>query len=291
MKKIVFTLALVFIVLHECLGQIANIKFGTNELIESAISDGIYVIRTNYVLKDKKTGNLYGKGGLPYYGSYFSIGYALSSGFLCDEFVVTPWLQDQAYDKYKNDGNYEPVLIDSLYIKKAIGDDGFRVLPLNNVMSGIPDTPWTLLCNQMDNAEVYQVSVKKSGNLSGWIVWLSSDMTVIEPKTQLSLISTRKAIDVDSVKTEIEAPGLATGIVGGLFVVPEIIGVGNVLLSIKGVLKKEGIHWYMYPVSEEWKQVDDKGKVENPVNEEISSDPDNLTPIQPAKDRKKKPKK
>jgi hypothetical protein len=279
MKKLII-IFLSIICVCDCFGQLPNIKFGTNELIESAISDGIYIVRTYYVLKDKKTGNLFGRGGKQYFGSYIAIGYALPDGFVCNEDATAPWLKDKAYDKYRNNENYEPILIDSLYIKPAFNKGDFRSLPLGNSLK-LPSTPWIQISTQLSNVDVFHIDTIGYGDLTGWIVWLeSSTDTILGQNSQLSMSSANKRLDItDTIKTKIESPIYLKGFVSGLFVIPKITGVGEISLCLKGLLTKEEDSWFIYPIRANWPQAIVKENEKTPSRINNEPDTEELTPV------------
>lgn len=291
MKKII--LILTFICCCECYGQLPNIKFGANEIIESAVGEGVCIVRTNYALKEKKTGKLFGVGGKHYYGSFVTIGYALPEGFVCDQSILTPWLKDKTYDKYRDNGDYEPVLNDSLYVSQAVGKSTLQTFAISKTQR-LPDSPWVLLSTQPANAKGFKTNAVEQDEANGWIVWLSASSDAnLGTDSQLFLTSTNKQIDIaDSTKTAIEAPLLTKGLLGGLYVLPEVTGVGEIRLNLRGLLAKEDDQWFIYPIRMNWQQAKDKeNEVSSPQIEEAPST-EELTPIngKPSTGKKKRTK-
>lgn len=277
MKKII--LILTFMCFCKCYGQLPNIKFGINELIESAVGEGVCIVRTNYALKEKKTGKLYGLGGKHYYGSFVSIGYMIPGGFVCDQLSLTPWLEDKTYDKYRSNGDYEPVLIDSLYVRQATDKGTLQSFAISKTQK-ISDSPWTLLSIQTSNANGFQTNAVEHDGTNGWIVWLSAPSEAnLGTDSQLVMTSTNKRIDIsDSIeKVEIEAPLLTQWLLGGLYVVPEVIGVGEIRLNLRGLLSKEEAHWFIYPIWTSWQQANEN-EISCPQIEETPNK-EELTPI------------
>ena len=291
MKKLILILS--FICSCECFGQLPNIKFGTNELIESAVGEGVYIVRTNYALKEKKTGKLFGLGGKHYYGYFVTVGYALPEGFVCDPIALAPWLNDKAYDKYRDNGDYEPVLLDSLYVSQAVAKSTLQTFAISKTQR-MPDSPWVLLSTQPANTKGFQTNAMEQDGTNGWIVWLSASSDAnLGTDSQLVLTSTNKQIAIaDSTKTAIEAPLLTKGLLGGLYVLPEVIGVGEIRLNLRGVLAKEDDLWFIYPIRTNWRQAKAKEhEVSSPQIEE-SPGTEDLTPIngKPSTGKKKRAK-
>lgn len=280
MKRIIISSIAAFLFSFNSEAQIPlpNFKSGANTLIESAVKDGIYVVNTSYFLKDKKTGQSYGRGGLKYYGTCSTLGYALPYGILCDENIFTPWEDDNAFDRYRNNENYEPVLSDSVYITNLAGEEVCRI-PTTNAVSHVPDTKWIFFIETLDSLKRFHVNDVKTGKLSGWMIWICSDDEATDSSKKYSLQSNYKDIELDGIPVNVDSPFLSKGLAGGFFVIPEIEGVGDIRLNIRGVLKKDSLQWHLDPINSSWitnkedRELEEENQALEPDNQ------DELTPI------------
>jgi len=260
-------------------------------LIESSVADGIYIVRTNYVLKEKSTGNLYGRGGEQFYGSYYTIGYKLPTGIVCDRHAQTPWVRDQEYDKYRNNEKYEPVLTDSFSITGIMNEKKVQSLPTTQFRI-ISNTDIGLFSSLFSNDEFFSVNAKDLGEQTGWIVWLSSTTNDFHAKgAKLNLTSSNKLLNItDSTKIKIETPVYSERIVGGIFIIPEFVGVGKIRLNLRGLIMKEEEQWFLYPANKNWKLCNNSRIDVSPAEVTNQVDIEELTPIKEKTTSKKKKK-
>jgi hypothetical protein len=99
-------------------GQI-SIPSPWTERAESAIKESVFIVRVEYLLEEKGTGQRFGRNYLPYYNRIYTTGIS-AGGFIWTNGAVAerPWENDPAYDDYRGDVRYQGV-VSRISVKKA----------------------------------------------------------------------------------------------------------------------------------------------------------------------------
>lgn len=239
-------------------------KLGTEALVEDAVKDGFLLVGTQYQLKEKSTGNLYGRGKRDYFGESFSLGYMFPQGCLLPKESLSPWENDPDFVKYKNSDKYEPVLMDSIYIKES-GKNASRKSELVRSVYQLPNTGFS--CITLGVSEKAGLPVNyEFGQVSGWFVWcMIPNGNTLGKESLFSFTSFYRTIELkDTTSVQIEAPKIGDNLLGGIFVVPKIDSIGKITLCTKGVLQKvNNDKWILRIYNKDWNtlEVSEKGEL------------------------------
>ena len=287
MKKII----LVSIISLLCISgrsQMVFGKLGTEALVEDAVKDGFLLVGTQYQLKEKSSGNLYGRGKHDYYGESYSLGYMFPLGCVLPEESLSPWENDPDFDKYKNSEKYEPVLMDSIFIKKS-GKKASGKRELVRSIFQIPNTGLSRI--PLGASENTGLPVDyEFGQVSGWFVWcMIPNGNALGKESSFSFTSFYRTIVIkDTTSVLVEAPQIGDNLLGGIFVVPKIDSVGKITLCTKGVLQKaENGRWKLRVCNIDWNTVAVPEKDETVSPAETNQDEGELNLVANGKKKKK----
>lgn len=253
MKKKVILLLLISLVCITGKCQIVLGKLGTEALVEDAVKEGFVLVGTQYQLKEKATGNLYGRGGRNYYGELYSLGYLFPCGCILAKESLRPWDKDPAFEKYRKNEKYIPVLMDTITLKTA----NRGASHINCLIRGISNVPNTRLSNvslELSGHSGFPLN-QELGQLSGWFVWCMIPKDgQIGRETEFSFTSLYRTIEIkDTMSIPVEAPKNGEKLLGGIFVVPKVDSLGKITLYTKGILCKiSNDKWGLRIYNEEW---------------------------------------
>lgn len=253
MMKRFILLLLISLVCYTGRCQMILGKLGTEALVEDAVKEGFVLVGAQYQLKEKATGNLYGRGGRNYYGESYSLGYLFPQGCILAEESLSPWDKDPDFEKYRKNEKYVPILMDTISLKKA----NRGVSRINCSIRGISNLPNTGLSSiSLDVSEYSGFPLNQEiGQLSGWFVWcMIPKEEQIGRETDFSFTSLYRTIEIkDTMAVPVEAPKNGEKMLGGIFVVPKVDSLGKITLYTKGILCKiNNDKWGLRVYNEEW---------------------------------------
>lgn len=236
-------------------------------MVEDAVGDGLFIVTTQYRLKDKKGQNpqYYGWENKPYFGETLSLGVKTRGGFILSSRAVKPWLTDEKFDKYRDDNRYEPIVYETRYT--AVADTVSAVLPATKTESLVVGN-FYFSTDTVFNHQGFPTDYS-DGQKNGWLVWL------IAPEAQDGGEHTlvyrneteyRKGHNVYSIK----APSPA--VLGGVFLVPRIEGIGQITFYLCGLAVENGGQWQLV-------RVGDGNEKNTPKAEREKEKDSGLTPI------------
>lgn len=258
------------------------------QLVESAVKSGLFIVKQNYCLKNVENGTLYGRGGKNEFGTSYSVGVQLPGAWYLTDMAIQPWKYDSNYDQYEGNEAYLPVNDSSLYWLSADTSD-YRSVSLHseNVKTLRPDMLYQYVDEKQSKDGFLEGNA--SGEKSGWVIWLTVDKEAdLSKHPQIIYNISRQKIAIEKGKnTSISAPMIKTKILGGVFVLPECTGIGKLTFKLVGVMTKDKDNWaIVFPFHTEGSdQVEEDGNSGEPAKNE-------LTPIssKTEKDNNKKTK-
>ncbi|MDH8701075.1 hypothetical protein M2138_000414 [Dysgonomonadaceae bacterium PH5-43] len=216
----------------------------SQEMIEYAIKDGIYLVEQRYRLKNNEDGKYYGRNNKSEFGKVYSIAVKLNAAYCIDEMVFTPWKLDDNYTSLseKEKEQYTPVLYKSNYRK--IFHDNWNNFPLDTLNS-------TEIINGMysltDEKGEFGLQIDVAEGLKkGWLVWVTTqDDSSKQDTIDLNLIVYRSEINITQDKgiCEINQPVFPANIMGGIYIVPEVTRIGQVTFFLTGMIKNIDDKW------------------------------------------------
>lgn len=212
-----------------------------NKLVEEAVSNGVILVRQPYYATDQ-TGNFYnykkGKdsanGEL---GAVYSVGLIINGGYLFTDRVMTPWEYDSEYNEKRNGkvGGVKPETTTySLLNKKA----SYQPLAFDGATAGIvyPDKVFTTPVNSALFQYGFDIN-REEGRRDGYVVWISPALNQDMSKdASLNFEVMPRKISVSSNPKDLI--NLGTGhanAIGMVYVVPEVNGIGNIVLNLEGI--------------------------------------------------------
>ena len=166
MKKL-FLVIFAMILSIPAKAQLSIGKSAGQIITENAVSGSVIVIKQSYQVKNKKTGNIYGRDGRKDFGHFYSIGIKAEPGLILTDAAIRPWLFDDAFKKVEQD--YEPIVsLTELREVKADGKVNFYQQPLQMERQQ-PNGLWIANVSEATKRSI-EID-KESGVKEGWLVW------------------------------------------------------------------------------------------------------------------------
>jgi hypothetical protein len=200
------------------------IKSTNQQLIEDAVMSGIYLVETSYQLEDS-TGQRFGIDGKPYFNRFERVGFAMNGAIVLPSHVFQPWVKDVSVNQYRND--YKPVLLD---LKMRNWQDSvFHPIDSMNIHDTISLWDGYVAARQKGVAG-FTVDTE-AGSKEGWLI------LVMNKNKKPTLQCIRKPIQIDSIGEQtVEVPSSLQNVMGGVYVLPVIEGVGRITFKLCGVV-------------------------------------------------------
>lgn len=210
----------------------------TNNLISSAISPSLAIVRQQYQLE--RNGDYFGKNNLPYYGETYSLGIKTSGGMLLMDQVLHPWNFDKDYEKVNSSKKYNPALF--LSFQRILTDSIYRPVDLelgSKYVTSINEDS-NLYYHEEPRCDFGLNIDNGDGNRSGYIIWAYSDKNLTDSTMSISLkcIPYKETMDRNRIYKELY-PVNPEMIIGGLFIVPSIETGGRIKLQLGGMAVKQ----------------------------------------------------
>lgn len=288
MKKILF-LFFAILTASNIFGQINFGKLGTDILVDNSIKEGVSIIESEYQLRNKKDGVLYGRGDKNAYGSVYHVGVNTPMGVITMDNILTPWLSDPDFDKYRSNESYEPVLKDVKVYSKGRSDSISCVeFPLEKGIICNSDSSFFLLrnLNLNNNFEVQTESVVKDT----WIIWfVVENESNLQSLENLEFNASYQKQDQDINGIYVKTPLGKNVLLGGIVVTPHITGVGKIELKLVGLIKKKNNEWEIMSIPKDFINYSNQQSNEpKPSDIDNTLEEEELTPVN---SESKKPKK
>lgn len=260
------------------MGQI--FKSANQQFVENAVKGSMFVIRLAYQLEDSVSGQRFGRYGSNVFGTSAALAVRTRDGVIFDSEALRPWSQDENFIKYQH--THIPVL--SHISKIELGDSVWNKLnPALDSVDTLNSRLYTL-CDSLNASDGFMMK-QYDRPTEGWLVWLSNDSVIGKygGRCEPDITTYKKTIEFaqDSVNYRVEQPHTNKQVWGGIFIVPEQIGIGVIQFNLAGIVLKaaesEGWELFMPAVRQE--------------EELIQNQRDELTPLinnSPNKKNKKK---
>ncbi|MDR1680349.1 MAG: hypothetical protein LBS12_00995 [Prevotellaceae bacterium] len=234
--------------------QLQGLSASANQqLLEQAVADGLLVVRRYYQLKDTtvEPPAYYGWNNQPHFGESLSLGVKGDSGrCLLSESAVHPWLYDPKFDQYRNQNRYVPALFKAEY--RLLDSAAYRPVVLEDSAVPLSDNRlYTAVADSAFGSSGFTVD-RDSGEKNGWLVWVLANAPLTGNATQpLSLIVYRSPLTFTDDLTLYEVRTLSTEktILGGIYILPQITGIGQITVKLSGVLLEENEKWHVVKVA------------------------------------------
>ena len=197
-------------------------RSSSQQLIEEAVQGGLYVVESSYVLEDT-TGQRFGLDGNSYFNRLSYAGFALKGGVIIPAAAFSPWGEDPSFEPYKN--AYRPVLF-GMNIR-MIGDTAS--LSIESLAFKDTISLWDgMIAARKSDIAGFAVDTT-SGEKDGWFILIEKEKNTI--------LSIHKAIAISSQKPQrVNLPYNIANVLGGIYVVPQVEGVGKVCFRVCGIV-------------------------------------------------------
>lgn len=230
MKNKLIALLLLILPLMSICGQEIDInsllRSDNQDLIKSAVSGGLYVVESSYLVQDNEDGKQYGLDGKPYFNKFQYLGVAIDNGLILGKNAVRPWEGDETFATYKE--KYTPVFY-GMEIQ-SFSDTTRTLVDSSNLKDTIAvNDNYVLLSKTMDG---FDINVSE-GKQDGWIIYVSINK---EGKPQIRCL--KKSIEInDSIPSqEIKITQLISSNLGGIYVTPCAEKTGVITFKLCGLL-------------------------------------------------------
>lgn len=249
MRKLQFILISSIITCSTCFAQNAQnqltrdllsfspLKSPNQQIIEQVVNSGVFIIKQSYELADSAD-NRFGLSGNKAFAVDYSLAIKIKNGFLISERTIHPWDFNPLYDQYRR--KYKPKLFPTAFseISEIARYDTITIVEdsLKSLFSGLLYT--------QESELFFGDGFSVGGNIGeneGWIVWFTKKKGVDFSKTtdlNLSIIRKVQKItprDNDSYVYSLDSLTTAEEIIGGIFVIPEVVSVGHMELKLCGI--------------------------------------------------------
>lgn len=241
MKKII-----IFLVFFCPLQVMAQLFYSPNQqMVESAIRNGIFILSQDYQLKDTTTNEYFGRNGQEEFGKTFSLGIKVEKGYCYLDPVQRPWLYDNNFERYR--ASHVPQIYKTRF--KEFTDSLMTECASFNLKKSVelyPETVYYMPDPISFKGQGFHTD-STPGNKQGWVVWVVVDkpLTATTPSDSIAYLIYRKELDVkaDSLKYAINVPTTTQTVIGGIFVEPVQSQIGQLTFNLIGVITPEGDKW------------------------------------------------
>lgn len=268
--------------------QLLNVRIGSDALVEEAIKDAVVMVESKYCVQDVETNQKYGRNGKPYFNTIGFLGCRTDKGVITSEKVLTPWTEDNLFDKYRDNSKYRP-LLDSILVVQSVQIDTIQHIDITTGLLFNNDS--TLICTGVEKNRVDGLMVATDNNdATNWIVWIKkSSKNESKESSNFEYNIIKKSIEFTKGEVVIDTPNSANSFIGGLYISAKVVSVGLVEFSLSGFIIEDSSRWVIKPVNTNTFSSD---KEEQEITSQAPSDSDDsLTPVKENdKEKKKKSK-
>lgn len=281
-----------FIVLLFCqnsvLAQLINVRLGSDALVEEAIKDAVVLVESKYCVQDVETDQKYGRNGKPYFNNIGFLGCRTEKGVITSEQVLTPWNEDNLYDKYRDNNKYRP-LLDSTLVVRSVQIDSVQHIDVASGLIYNNDSTLIYTGIEKNRADGLMLSTDDN-NATNWIIWIKkSSKNESKELSNFEYNIIKKSIEFTKEDIVIDTPNSANSYIGGLYISAKVISVGLVEFSLSGFIIEDSGRWVIKPVDTNTFS-SDKEEKKITYQTPLDSD-DSLTPVKEnGKEKKKKSK-
>lgn len=227
------------------LSSFSPLKSPNQQIIEQVVNSGVFIVKQSYELADSAD-NRYGLSGNKEFDIDCTLAIKIKNGFLVSERAVHPWDFNTRFNQYRS--AYTPKLFPTQF--SEVGNqckyDSITIYEskLKSVSSG--------LLYAQESEQFFNDGFALGGNIGendGWIVWFTKKKgTSLLNSTDLNISIIQKNLNISSGDNasyfyQIDSLTTSDEIVGGIFLIPEVISVGHMELKLCGVALRINNGW------------------------------------------------
>ena len=252
------------------------------QLVEKAVQDGIVLLRQEYQLEDTLTMKRYAWDNRPEFGSAVSMCVLTENGYIVSDRALHPWEYDPRFEQYRNT-KYRPVLSKTGF--RTVADSVYRAAgrPEPQCVQPLSDKGWVHAADSLFGCKGFTFD-RTAGEKDGWLVWLASGGSGETDSEELSLVIYRHKLVVEegTESYDIPAPNSLLSMTGGIYIVPQYTGIGEITFALVGAVAGNEGKWQMMRVAD-IRPADDSsdGADDAADSAETGGLSEALTPVQP----------
>ena len=258
MKKIILNIILAMIAplailaqnpqngLTRDLSSFMPFKSPNQQIIEKVVNSGAFVIKQSYELADSAD-NRYGLAGNKAFGTDYTLAIKVKNGFVVTNRTVHPWDYNSAFDQYR--GKYTPKLFQTIFSEVA-SEARYDSISLDEQsLKSLSSDLLYLVESEQFFCDGFSFG-GQFGKNEGWLIWFTKKKDQNLSKcTDLSLSIVKKEQTISESNStfcySIEPLSTNEEIIGGIFVIPEVMSVGHMELKLCGMVCKIDNGWVL----------------------------------------------
>jgi len=229
-----------------------------SSIIEKSIADGFFLIKQDFQLEDTTNGNRYNWEGGKEFGGSTSFMVKLADGYITTNSIVAPWDYDPNYPQFTGQ-KYKPVMLRTSTMKVngewKVQSEPMQLCQVRELKNGLKYVKVEVKETEDDDEEEENEETEENvegkvsegftlatgeGKKEVWVIWLmateSEGETAAVEHCSYRLSQTEVTIEKGKFLYDMEAPGAAMKVMGGIVVEPIYTGIGHVDLALVGVI-------------------------------------------------------
>lgn len=273
MKKNVLILLTIFALPTILSAQWSQSLFNSSnqQLVETAVRDGIILVRQDFQLCDTLTNQKYGRNHELNFGTAYSIAVKVQDALSVSNEFVRPWEFDGNFIPYRN-SQYRPII--SKTSIRSLSDSTFMDFQydIRNVRA-LKDSVVYFIDSLSHDKRGFIIDRIK-GEKDGWLVWAVVNDSANVEKENISLVTYKLKMTLEEGlrKYTIEQPAISGHILGGIYVCPVVTSIGTIEFMFEGlIVSNDNVNWAFYAICDETDNINGIATSDNLSNE--------LTPI------------
>lgn len=228
------------------LSSFMPLKSPNQQIIEKVVNSGAFIIKQSYELADSAD-NRYGLAGNKAFGVDYTLAIKVKNGFVVTDRTLHPWDYNSTYDQYR--GKYTPKLFPTNFSEVASEARFDSILLDEQTIKPLSSELLYLVKSEEFFGDGFSFGGQYGKN-EGWIIWFTKKKEQKLSKcTDLSLSIVKKEQTISESNTTccypIEPISTNEEIVGGIFVIPEVMSVGHLELRLCGMVCKIDNGWVL----------------------------------------------
>lgn len=268
--------------------QLLNVRIGSDALVEDAIKGAVVMVESKYCVQDVETNQKYGRNGKPYFNTIDFLGCRTDEGVITSERALTPWAEDNMFDKYRDNSKYRP-LLDSTLVVKSVQIDSIQQIDISTGLLFNNDS--TIISTGIDKNRADGLMVATDDtDATHWIIWIKkSSKNESKEASNFEYNIIKKSIEFTKGDAVIDTPNSTNSFIGGFYITAKVVSVGLVEFSLSGFIIEDSGRWVIKPINTNIFSSDNKEQ--EIISETPNVSDDSLTPVKEnGKEKKKKSK-
>lgn len=229
------------------LSSFSPLKSPNQQIIEKVVNSGVFIIKQSYELADSLD-NRYGLFGNKAFDIDYTLAVKIKNGFIINQRTVNPWDFNPQFDQYR--GKYTPKPFPSLYSEVSANCRYDSITIKENELKVVfPDMLYA-----QESEQFFGDGFTLGGEVGindGWIVWFTQKKdSNLGKSTDLNLSIVQKRLNIIQKENgyhfyQVDSLQTIENIIGGIFIIPEIISVGQMEMKLCGIVCRIDNGWIL----------------------------------------------